>query len=213
MFSGFVQDEIAVVPDRVYLSLGVKLEHNDYTGFGLQPSARISWTLSNRNMFWAAVSQAERTPARSDTNIRVNSAVLPGPDGLPLLISIFGNPGFKNEVVRTAEAGYRTQLTNRFSLDATVFFNNYRDLVSLEPGTPFLETSPPYHRLRCKKAARYGADSKQPAKPSDSPIMFAYQKSEPPKKAGKPPEFKRKTQANLRHRGKKATATEPDSVL
>src|ERR1035441_1362301 len=76
MFSCFVQDEIAVLPDRVYLSLGVKLEHNDYTGFGLQPSARISWTLSNRNMFWAAVSQAERTPARSDTNIRVNYAVL-----------------------------------------------------------------------------------------------------------------------------------------
>ena len=143
LFSCFVQDEIAVLPDRVYLSLGFKLEHNDYTGFGLQPSARISWTLSNRNMFWAAVSQAERTPARSDTNIRVNYAVLPGPNGLPLLISIFGNPGFKNEVVRTVEAGYRTQLTNRFSLDATVFFNNYSDLVSLEPGTPFLETRPP----------------------------------------------------------------------
>jgi iron complex outermembrane receptor protein len=139
LFSSFVQDEISVLPGRVYLSLGARLEHKDYTGFGLQPSARISWTASDRNMFWAAVSQAERTPARSDTDIRVNYAALPGPAGLPLLISIFGNPKFKNEVLRSVQAGYREQLTSRVSLDGTVFFNDYRDLVSVEPGTPFLE--------------------------------------------------------------------------
>jgi iron complex outermembrane recepter protein len=146
LFSSFVQDEISILPNRVFLSLGAKLEHNDYTGFGLEPSARISWTQSDRNMFWAAVSQAERTPARTDTNVRFNSAVLPGPNGLPLLISVFGNPKFKNEVLRAVEAGYRTQLTHRVSLDGTIFFNNYRDLSSVEPGTPFLESGPsPLH--------------------------------------------------------------------
>jgi iron complex outermembrane recepter protein len=74
LFTSFVQDEIALLPGRVYLSLGAKLEHNDATGFGLQPSARIRWTPSDHNMFWAAVSRAERTPALSDTDVRVNFA-------------------------------------------------------------------------------------------------------------------------------------------
>ena len=142
LFSSFVQDEISVLPDHLYLSLGTKLEHNEYTGFGLEPSARISWTPSNRNMFWTAVSQADRTPARTDTDLRFNSAVLPGPNGLPLLVSIFGNPKFKNEVLRATEAGYRTQITPRVALSSTVFFNNYRDLASVESGTPFLESGP-----------------------------------------------------------------------
>jgi iron complex outermembrane receptor protein len=146
LFSSFIQDEITILPDRVYLSLGIKLEHNDYTGLGLGPSARISWTASNRNMFWTAVSQAERTPARSDTDVRVNSSLLPGPNGLPLLISIFGNPKSRNEVLRALEAGYRTQLTARVSLSGTVFLDDYDDLVSLEPGTPYLESDPsPLH--------------------------------------------------------------------
>ncbi len=32
LYSGFVQDEIALVKDRLSLTLGSKLEHNDYTG-------------------------------------------------------------------------------------------------------------------------------------------------------------------------------------
>jgi iron complex outermembrane receptor protein len=146
LFSSFIQDEITILPDRVYLSLGTKLEHNDYTGFGLEPSARISWTASNRNMFWAAVSQAERTPARSDTEVRVNPSLPPEPNGLPLQVSIFGNPKSKNEVLRAVEAGYRAQLTARVSLSGTVFLNDYDGLVSLEPGTPYLESNPsPLH--------------------------------------------------------------------
>jgi iron complex outermembrane receptor protein len=147
LFSAFVQDEITIVPDRVYFSLGAKLERNDYTGFGLQPSARIGWTPSKKNTFWMAVSQAERTPARSDTNIRVNYAALSGPSGLPLLISLFGNSSFKNESLLAFEVGYRSQLANRVSLDSTVFFNNYHHLASVEPGTPFLENGPSQSNL------------------------------------------------------------------
>jgi len=146
LFSSFIQDEITILPDRIYLHLGTKLEHNDYTGFGLEPSARISWTASNRLMFWTAVSQAERTPARSDTNVRINENLPPGPNGLPLQVSIFGNPKSRDEVLRAVEVGYRTQLTARVSLSGTVFFNDYGNLSSLETGTPYLESNPsPLH--------------------------------------------------------------------
>ncbi len=43
LFSGFVQDEITLVQDRLRLTLGTKLEHNDYTGVEVQPSGRLLW--------------------------------------------------------------------------------------------------------------------------------------------------------------------------
>jgi iron complex outermembrane receptor protein len=79
LFSSFVQDEIAILPDRVHLSLGARVEHNDYTGFDLQPSARLVWTPDSKNSVWGAVSHADRTPARSDTNFRVNFEALRDP--------------------------------------------------------------------------------------------------------------------------------------
>jgi iron complex outermembrane receptor protein len=42
LVSGFVQDQIAVLPS-LKLTLGTKLEHNDFSGFEYQPSARIAW--------------------------------------------------------------------------------------------------------------------------------------------------------------------------
>src|ERR1019366_3900885 len=96
-FSSFAQDEIAIRPDRLHLSLGARLEHNHYTGFNFQPSARLVWTLDSNNMFWSAVSSAVRTPARGDTDIRVNYAALPGAGNVPMLVSLFGNPNQRNE--------------------------------------------------------------------------------------------------------------------
>jgi iron complex outermembrane receptor protein len=148
LFSSFVQDEITVLPDRLNLSLGARLEHNDFTGFDFQPSARMTWTPDSKNMVWSAISVADRTPARSDTDLRVNYAAFPGPGTVPELISLFANPNFKNERLTAFEAGYRNAWTTSFSLDSTIFYNRYRDLVSIEPGTPTIETNPePAHLL------------------------------------------------------------------
>src|SRR6266700_1980620 len=43
-FTGFVQDEIALVPNRVHVTVGTEIEHNDYTGFEIQPSGRVAGT-------------------------------------------------------------------------------------------------------------------------------------------------------------------------
>src|SRR6266511_5032137 len=39
-FTGFVQDEIALVPNRLHVALGTKIEHIDYMGFEIQRSGR-----------------------------------------------------------------------------------------------------------------------------------------------------------------------------
>ena len=44
LFSFFIQDEITLIEEKLKLTLGSKFEHNDYTGFEIQPSARIMFT-------------------------------------------------------------------------------------------------------------------------------------------------------------------------
>ena len=42
IYSAFVQDEIAIRPNHLYINLGTKFEHEYYNGFNLQPTARIT---------------------------------------------------------------------------------------------------------------------------------------------------------------------------
>jgi iron complex outermembrane recepter protein len=142
LFSSFVQDEISLVPNRLSLTVGAKLEHNAYTGIALMPSARAAWTPFPRNMFWAAVSRAVRTPARSDTNFRLNIGDVAPPAAPPILLSLFGNPLVKNEGLIAYEMGYRAEVLGRFSLDVSAYFNDYDDLQTKEPSAPFFELAP-----------------------------------------------------------------------
>jgi iron complex outermembrane receptor protein len=142
LFSSFVQDQWKILGDRLSLILGSKFEHNNYSGFDIQPSARILWTLDPRHTAWAAVSRALRTPSYSDQSIRVNLAALPGPQGFPEVITAFGSPAFRPESLLAYELGYRLQAARRFSIDVATFYSRYRDLQNTDQGTPFFETDP-----------------------------------------------------------------------
>ena len=63
LFSAFVQDEFKIIPDQLTFTLGTKIEHNDFTGFEVQPSARLVFNPTANQTVWAAVSRAVRTPS------------------------------------------------------------------------------------------------------------------------------------------------------
>ncbi|HSS44518.1 MAG TPA: TonB-dependent receptor, partial [Thermoanaerobaculia bacterium] len=67
--TAFVQDEITLVESRLHLTLGSKIEHNDYTGFEYEPSGRLAWTPSKEQTIWAAISRAVRAPSRIDREL------------------------------------------------------------------------------------------------------------------------------------------------
>jgi iron complex outermembrane receptor protein len=140
---GFIQDEISVVKDRLQLTVGAKLEHDDFTGFNLQPSVRMLWAPAKNQTLWAAVSRAVRTPAFADEGIRVNLAAFPGPGGLTNLLALFGNSEQESEELVAYEFGYRVEPMKKLFLDVATFFNDYNRLQTDEPGIPFLEDDPP----------------------------------------------------------------------
>jgi iron complex outermembrane receptor protein len=147
LFSAFVQDEINLVDNRLRLTLGSKFEHNTFTGFEIEPNARLLWTLSPNQSVWTAVSRAVRTPALTEEGLRLNSQVIPpgtpgNPAPFPAVVAVLGNPKFNSEDLLAYELGYRVQASSNLSFDIATFYNNYSGLRSAEPGVPFLEGSP-----------------------------------------------------------------------
>lgn len=117
LYSGFLQDEIAIVPNLLKLTIGSKFLNNVFTNFEVQPSARIGWTPNNRHTIWASVSRAVRVPTRFDADITVT------------------NQKFKSEKVMAYELGYRLRPIDKLSLSLATFFNHYDDLRSLNKST------------------------------------------------------------------------------
>jgi iron complex outermembrane receptor protein len=68
LFSGFVQDELTLAADRLFFTVGAKAEHNNYSGFEVQPSVRLLWQPRPSQSAWVAVSRAVRTPSRADSD-------------------------------------------------------------------------------------------------------------------------------------------------
>ena len=125
-FTGFVQDEIALVPDRLHVALGTKIEHNDYTGFEIQPGGRANWTLSPSATLWGAVSHAVRTPSRIDREFFA-------PGQPPYFLA--GGPAFDSEEEMAYELGYRHH-RGGLAVSVATFYNRYRGLRSLEQVNP-----------------------------------------------------------------------------
>jgi iron complex outermembrane receptor protein len=145
LFSSFIQDEIVIVPDHLFFTLGAKLEHNHYTGFGVMPSARVAWTPRQRSTLWAAFSKTARTPSETDAALRANVGAFAGPGGLPVVVTLFGNPLVANEESTDYEIGYRTSFLARLSIDVTAYYNNYAHQNTSEPSPPFLVNLPSPH--------------------------------------------------------------------
>ena len=62
LFSSFAQDEVKL-SKGVHLTIGTKVEHNDYTGTEWEPNVRLRWDVSPDQVLWSSVSRAVRTPS------------------------------------------------------------------------------------------------------------------------------------------------------
>ena len=115
-FSVFVQDEIQLT-NSVWVTLGTKLEHNGYTGFEYEPSARLVWGLSERQSLWFAISRAIRQSTPTTLYQGPDAAAIPLPDGGFGVAQVRGSPNRGTERLRSVESGYRTQWTRQVSLE------------------------------------------------------------------------------------------------
>jgi iron complex outermembrane receptor protein len=138
----FGQDDFSVIPKRLMISAGLKLEHNNYTGAEVLPSARVLWTPSSEQSVWAAVTRSVRTPSRFERDLSFQVLIDPA---TPVYIGVNGNSEFQSETVRAVEGGYRRLVTGNFYVDFAAFHNWYEGLSALAPpNTPAPLTPAPF---------------------------------------------------------------------
>ncbi|HWJ93794.1 MAG TPA: TonB-dependent receptor, partial [Telluria sp.] len=125
----FAQDEIALT-QRLRATLGVKIEHNVYTGVETLPSMRLAWSPGEDALLWAGASRTVRAPSRFDRDLMLAN---PDPNAAARWL-LTGGPQFASETANVFELGYRGQPAPELTLSATAFYSDYARLRTLEPG-------------------------------------------------------------------------------
>lgn len=125
----FFQDEIAVA-ERLKLTVGTRVEHNNYTGWENQPNVRLAWKPSEQVLWWSAISRVARTPSRIDREFFVY--VPPAPSSPSLPNGLAGGSDFQSEKLTAYEIGYRIEPSARTSFSLSTFYNVYDRLRSVE---------------------------------------------------------------------------------
>jgi iron complex outermembrane receptor protein len=120
----FAQDTIAL-GEQVRLTLGIKLERNDFSGWEPQPEARLAWQPRATTLAWASAARAIRAPTPVDTQVDeyVNGTHL-----------LEGDPDFEPESLLAYDVGMRQRIGNSLWLNASLFYNDYTDLRTIEWG-------------------------------------------------------------------------------
>lgn len=136
LYSAFIQDKITLFPKKLFLTLGSKFEHNNYTGFESQPSARVAYTPTPDQTLWASVAKAVRVPNRNMEDVTFAAAGTPG--GFFILT---GNRDAESEELVAYETGYRVNATRSLSFDVAAFYNDYDKLTATKTLTALSATN------------------------------------------------------------------------
>lgn len=148
LYNFFVQDKYALWPaQNLSLITGARFEHNSFTGFEVQPSARMLWQPDDRHTVWGSVSRAVRTPSRGLDDVNLSLTTLPpgslGAGTPATLVQWRGDRDGNSESAIVYELGYRVEWDDRVSFDVTTFYHDYTDMLGQEPQPPVLDTSGP----------------------------------------------------------------------
>ncbi len=136
IISCFAQLESQLSP-KLKSSIGTKLERNDYTGWEIQPSVKFTYKPNEKNVGWASIARAVRTPSRFDRESSLVGFTFPLDETTIGIWDQNGNPDYKSEILLAYELGWRTQPNDRTFIDVAAFYNRYSRLRTLEQGEPF----------------------------------------------------------------------------
>jgi iron complex outermembrane receptor protein len=157
--SAFIQDTIDLIPNTLSLTLGSKFEITAFTGFEIEPNARLAWSPNSRHRFWASVSRAVNLPDRLDEGGRIRLAPIDAGNGTGIDVSIFPNPNEESEELIAYEAGYRVKPVNSLFFDFTAYYNKYDKLFDTTTGAFTIESDPSPAHLVLPVTANNNRDS------------------------------------------------------
>ena len=139
--NAFVQDTMEWAPGRWYTMVGSKFSYHDFVGYYAQPSIRVWWTPSDSQTWWAAVSRPERVPSRFEENgllafSYVDTGLIRGrpATGVIVPLGVAGDTDLEPEKLTAYELGHRVRMGDAFTIETSLFFNDYTTLIAAPPG-------------------------------------------------------------------------------
>jgi iron complex outermembrane recepter protein len=141
----FFQEEMPLWRDDLRFYFGSKFMYYFFTGFEYQPTARLLWTINDKQVLWGAVSRAVRTPVRIEENA---DFLFPASQSPPVFLDLDGGGrSLQSEDLLAFELGYRRQVNDRLSFEMATFYNIYHNLIAANvvefiPGVPPVELAP-----------------------------------------------------------------------
>jgi iron complex outermembrane receptor protein len=132
--SVFAHDDYTLVPDRLHLSGGVRVDFDSWSGTQVQPDLRLTYTPDATTTWWTSLARAARTPSRLEQDVPFNFAAQAAvPPYQPAITTIRLPPApdtLQAETVTSLEAGWRGRVNSRLSLDLSAFISDYRNLLT-----------------------------------------------------------------------------------
>jgi iron complex outermembrane recepter protein len=126
IYTGFLQDEINL-GKTANLTIGAKLQQNNYSGFDVLPSGRLLWSPNDKQSLWAGITRSVTTPSDLEEKFLLQAT------SPTLVIRLTGNHQFKSEDVLGYELGYRGTVSSHLFVDVSGFWNQYTQLQSFGP--------------------------------------------------------------------------------
>ena len=166
LYSAFLQADTTLIKDYLFLSAGVNLGHNDYTGYEFQPSLQLSWQPFSRQTLWLSFAKSVKTPTRLESDMYLG-IVSNRTEQNVTYFRFYGNPDLDSETIYSTEAGYRFRPSDSFFLDVSVYCNDYDDIIYLELGEfkqsfseyeNRIEYEWPFHMTNDLKARAFGGE-------------------------------------------------------
>ncbi|MEI8168451.1 MAG: TonB-dependent receptor [Rhodoferax sp.] len=131
----FAHDEYDLIPDRLRLSGGLRLDYDNWSGTQPQPDIRLAWTPNEFTTWWSSLARASRTPSRTELDIPFSLAQTSVP-AINFLRVPPPNDTLTAEKVTSFEVGFRHRISEKLSLDMAGFVSDYTSLISLATGVP-----------------------------------------------------------------------------
>jgi iron complex outermembrane receptor protein len=136
LYTAFVQDDVALVRDRLSVTVGTKVEHNAYSGVEWQPSGRLAWTVSPSTAVSLSLARAVRTPSRVEHDFSTGNLVSP----VPVFVRLTPNPRFRSEELTALEGSVVTMPLSNLLTTVAVFRNRHDHVLSGELFPAVVET-------------------------------------------------------------------------
>ncbi|WP_432734574.1 TonB-dependent receptor plug domain-containing protein [Maridesulfovibrio sp. FT414] len=122
-FSTFLKDRITLIDEKLFLTMGLKLDYSQGKEIAPQPTARLLYMEDNEE-YWLAFSHATRELGNwireGQYRIRVKDK--------DYTLNTSGD--LQTEKLTSAEAGYRRLISETLKLDLSLYFNSYDQMAT-----------------------------------------------------------------------------------